>query len=125
MLDRNCPQPWNQTHMFESGHFNLTIVCSVTLDKPLLLLDPIFPRSTITVTNFQGVGRIENNNDKKASPEKLSEMRAAFFFFSFNFYCYSITVVCLFSPSFHPHPNRTHLAPPPLPSPLILSMCPL
>ena len=45
-----------------------------------------------------------------------------FFFFSvfkffFNFYCYSITVVCLFSPSLHPTPaeptSLLHLHPPP------------
>ena len=33
-----------------------------------------------------------------------------------NFYCYSITVVCLFSPSLHPT-SRTPLPPPPPPSP--------
>ena len=35
----------------------------------------------------------------------------------FNFYCYSITVVCLFSPSLHPTPaeptSLPHLYPPP------------
>ena len=30
----------------------------------------------------------------------------SFLFFFFNFYCYSITVVCLFSPSLHPTPGE-------------------
>ena len=42
--------------------------------------------------------------------------RLFFFFFFFNFYCYSITVVCLFSPSLHPTPAKPtslpHLHPP-------------
>ena len=33
----DCPQLWSQTHMLESGHFNLTTVCPVTLEKPLPL----------------------------------------------------------------------------------------
>ena len=39
------------------------------------------------------------------------------FFFISNFYCYSITVVCMFSPSLHPTPanptSLSHLYPPP------------
>ena len=41
----------------------------------------------------------------------------------FFFYCYSLTVVCLFSPSLHPTPGEPTSLPPP-PSPLVLSMCP-
>ena len=47
--------------------------------------------------------------------------RVSFFFF---FYCYSITVVCLFSPSLHPTPGEPtslpHLHPPPWFSPYVL-----
>ena len=46
-------------------------------------------------------------------------------FFKKNFYCYSITVVCLFSPSLHPTPAEPPLPPSLPPSPLIGSMCPL
>ena len=46
------------------------------------------------------------------------------FFFNFNFYCYSITVVCLFSPSLHPTPpeptSLPHLHPPPWFCPCVL-----
>ena len=45
-------------------------------------------------------------------------------FFFFNFYCYSITVVCLFSPSLHPTPGEPtslpHLHPPPWFCPCVL-----
>ena len=45
-------------------------------------------------------------------------------FFFFNFYCYSITVVCLFSPSLHPTPGEptsfSHLHPPPWFCPCVL-----
>ena len=45
-------------------------------------------------------------------------------FFFFNFYCYSITVVCLFSPSLHPTPaeptSLPHLHPPPWICPCVL-----
>ena len=44
--------------------------------------------------------------------------------FFFNFYCYSITVVCLFSPSLHPTPaeptSLPHLHPPPWFCPCVL-----
>ena len=46
------------------------------------------------------------------------------FFFFFSFYCYSITVVCLFSPSLHPTPaeptSLPHLHPPPWFCPCVL-----
>ena len=46
------------------------------------------------------------------------------FFFNLNFYCYSITVVCLFSPSLHPTPAELtplpHLHPPPWFCPCVL-----
>ena len=49
----------------------------------------------------------------------------ALFFLILILYCYSITVVCLFSLTFHPtpveSPSLSHLHHPPL----ILSMCPL
>ena len=38
-------------------------------------------------------------------------------FFSFNFYCSSITVVCLFSPSLHPTPGEPTSLPHPNPPP--------
>ena len=45
-------------------------------------------------------------------------------FYFFNFYCYSIRVVCLFSPSLHPTPAKptsiTHLHPPPSFCPCVL-----
>ena len=45
-------------------------------------------------------------------------------FFFFNFYCYSITVVCLFSPSLHITPaeptSLPHLHPPPWFCPCVL-----
>ena len=45
-------------------------------------------------------------------------------FFFFNFYCYSITVVCLFSPSLHPTPTEPtslpRLHPPPWFCPCVL-----
>ena len=45
-------------------------------------------------------------------------------FFFFNFYCYSITVVCIFSPSLHPTPaeptSLPHLHPPPWFCPCVL-----
>ena len=47
-----------------------------------------------------------------------------FLFFIFNFYCYSITVLCLFSPSLHPTPaeptSLPHLHPPPWFCPWVL-----
>ena len=47
-----------------------------------------------------------------------------FFLFFFNFYCYSITVVCLFSPSLHPTSSEPtslpHLHPPPWFCPCVL-----
>ena len=55
-----------------------------------------------------------------SSMKKTKKKEIVFFL---NFYCYSITVVCLFSPSLHP--SWTHLPPPPPPSPPILSICPL
>ena len=55
----DCPQLWSQTHILESGHFNLTTVCTVMLEKPLPPLDPLFPRNTLRVTNSQGVVRIK------------------------------------------------------------------
>ena len=46
------------------------------------------------------------------------------FWFVFNFYCYSITVVCLFSPSLHPtpaeHTTLPHLHHPPWFCPCVL-----
>ena len=48
----------------------------------------------------------------------------SFFCFFFNFYCYSITVVCLFSPSLHPTPAEPtclpQLYPPPWFCPCVL-----
>ena len=48
----------------------------------------------------------------------------SFAHFFFNFYCYSITVVCLFSPSLHPTPAKPtslpHLHPPPWFCPCVL-----
>ena len=38
----------------------------------------------------------------KMATQKLSQF---WYFFFFNFYCYSIRVVCLFSPSLHPTPE--------------------
>ena len=47
-----------------------------------------------------------------------------YFLFFFNFYCYSVTVVCLFSPSLHPTPAEPtsvlHLHPPPWFCPCVL-----
>ena len=47
-----------------------------------------------------------------------------FLFFFFNFYCYLITVVWLFSPSLHPTPasptSLPHIHPPPLFCPCVL-----
>ena len=47
-----------------------------------------------------------------------------FFFLFFSFYCYSITGVCLFSPSLHPTPGEStslpHLHPPPWFCPCVL-----
>ena len=47
-----------------------------------------------------------------------------FIFFIFNFYCYSITVVCIFSPFLHPTPTKPtslpHLYPPPWFCPCVL-----
>ena len=41
---------------------------------------------------------------------KVKIAKAELIFFNFNFYCYSVTVVCLFSPSLHPTPaNPTSL----------------
>ena len=44
---------------------------------------------------------------KIASVRKV--LKLAWWFFFFNFYCYSITVVCLFSPSLHPTPRDTEV----------------
>ena len=47
-----------------------------------------------------------------------------FLFFFFNFYCYSVTVVCIFSPSLHPTPTKPtflpNLHPPPWFCPCVL-----
>ena len=56
---------------------------------------------------------------------KIGRNTASFFKFFFKiFYCYSITVVCLFSPSLHPAPAKTpslpHLHPPPWFCPCVL-----
>ena len=46
------------------------------------------------------------------------------YFIFFNFYCYSVTVACLFSPSLHPTPaeptSLPHLLPPPWFCPCVL-----
>ena len=56
-------------------------------------------------------------------PEQTRLVIVLFFFF-LNFYCYSITVVCLFSPSLHPTPaeptSLPHLHPPPWFCPCVL-----
>ena len=49
------------------------------------------------------------------SPAATPTPMGIFFLFFFNFYCYSITVVCLFSPSLPP----PRLNPPPSPTPII------
>ena len=58
------------------------------------------------------------------SPAHSSLPIVRLFFFFFNFYCYSITVVCLFSPSLHPTPaeptSLPHLHPPPWFCPCVL-----
>ena len=47
-----------------------------------------------------------------------------FYYYFLNFYCYSVTVVCLFSPSLHPTPaeptSLPHLHPPPWFCPCVL-----
>ena len=58
------------------------------------------------------------------SPAAAPTPMGIFFFFFLNFYCYSITVVCLFSPSLHPTPGEPtslpHLHPPPWFCPCVL-----
>ena len=66
------------------------------------------------------------NRNRLTSPIKRYRMAEwiCFLSFSLNFYCYSITLVCLFSPSFHSTPaeptSLSHLHPPPWFCPCVL-----
>ena len=59
-----------------------------------------------------------------APPARVICWLFSFFFLILIFYCYSITVVCLFSPSLHPtpaeHTSLPHLHPPPWFCPCVL-----
>ena len=83
------------------------------------------PHSTISVSILI-TSVLNSASDRLAISSWLSSIFGALIcsFFFFNFYCYSITVVCLFSPSLHPTPaeptSLPHLHPPPWFCPCVL-----